>query len=279
MVESLLDAFREEAELVTPVPPFDRIEAAGRARRRRRHAVAGLVAACVLGLAGLVAVTDDGSGSPRPADDPGPSSLATPWPGPTMTTLPRGTYRLPVSVGPGSPAVEFTLPAGWNAWLGPNRFEGLGARPTHDSAANERILSREPRWYAGLLLLEVDWITQRGCTAADMTDSDITAFARALTHVPGLEVVDGPTATLQSGRATVHLRLRDLGTRPACSGGSLFQAPQGAIGFGDAGTVFDARVIDVDGRPFLAWAEWTRHTPRSEVAALLGIARSITLDE
>ena len=43
MSERLLEAFREEAEVVTRVPDFDLIQARGRTRRRRRYAVTGAV--------------------------------------------------------------------------------------------------------------------------------------------------------------------------------------------------------------------------------------------
>ncbi len=68
MSERLLEAFREEAERGTPLPAFELIEAAGRARRRRRHAVVSGVAACVLGVSGLLAATYDDSPGPQPAD-------------------------------------------------------------------------------------------------------------------------------------------------------------------------------------------------------------------
>ena len=50
MSERLLEAFREEAERATPLPAFELIEATGRARRRRRHAVVSGVAHSVCKL-------------------------------------------------------------------------------------------------------------------------------------------------------------------------------------------------------------------------------------
>ncbi len=90
----LLEAFREEAERPTRLPAFELIEAAGRARRRRRHAIGGAVAACLLAATGFVATTTGDTPDPQPAEDPDPGSSATPWPGPTMTTLEEGTYDL-----------------------------------------------------------------------------------------------------------------------------------------------------------------------------------------
>ncbi len=278
MSERLLEALREEAELTTRVPTFDLIAAAGRARRRRRHAVVGAVAACVLGAGGFFAHADAGSTELQPTQDQD-ASYAIPWPGPTMTTLREGTYEIPFSVRVGSPEAQLTLPPGWNAWLGPNRFEGLGRRVTHDGRVNERILARDPDWYVGLLLLEVTWVAQPGCHAADVTDSDTSGLVRALTDIPGMEVVDPPTSSSHSGRDAVHLRLRQDGNGPACSQDFLFQAPPGPVGFVGNGAVYDAWVIDVDGRPLLAWAAWTRGAPPAEVEALLGIVDTVELHD
>ena len=91
----LLEAFREDAERLTRLPAFELIEAAGRARRRRRHAIGGVVAACLLAATGIVATTTGDTPDPRPAEDPAPRALATPWPGPTMTTRGGGDLRVP----------------------------------------------------------------------------------------------------------------------------------------------------------------------------------------
>lgn len=276
MSERLLEAFREEAELATPVPDFGSIARAGRTRRRRRYGTAALVAACVVGLAGVVS-TDGGKGDATPADDRDPSSSATPWPGPVMTTLPKGTYEFPASVGPYSPAVRITLPRGWNAWEGPNRFEGLGREVTHDADVNERVLRAGPTWYADLVLLDVQWIAERSCTMSDVRDDDVTTMAAALAQTPGLDVVSVPTATVRAGRDAVHLRLRARQHVPECLQQFLFQATQGPVGLGDPGDTHDAWVIDADGDPLLVWASWSSRTPQAEVRALLDIVDSVEL--
>ncbi|MET0916598.1 MAG: hypothetical protein ABWY81_10415, partial [Jiangellaceae bacterium] len=92
MSERLLDAFREEAERAIVLPEFERIEAAGRARRNRRHAVVGAAAACALGVTSLLAATGRDHDGPQPAEDT--HSAATVWPGPEMVTLKEGTYEL-----------------------------------------------------------------------------------------------------------------------------------------------------------------------------------------
>ncbi|KRF34715.1 hypothetical protein [Nocardioides sp. Soil805] len=276
MSEPLLEAFREDAELTTPVPAFDLIERAGRARRRRRYAVTGAVAACVLAVSGLLAAQGAAPSSPQPAEHT--ESGVTPWPGPTMTTLPAGTYEFASSVGPYSPTVRLTLPRGWNAWEGPNRFEGLGRQVTHDAKDNERVLTRAD-WYADVRLLQVQWIAQRGCTMADVREGGTSRFVQALTHTPGLHVVQGPTSGTHAGHAAVHVRFRVPDGVPSCLREFLFQATPGPIGLGDPGEMHDAWVIDVDGESFLVWASWTRRTPPAEVDALLGIVDSIELHD
>lgn len=278
MSKDLLEAFREQAELTTPVPGFDLIEAGGRARRRRRYAVMGGAAAFVLAVSGLLAVTSDTDRDVQPAEHPDTSGV-TLWPGPTMTTLRAGTYEFAASVGPYSPAVRLTLPPGWNAWHGPNRFEGLGSDVTYDEKVNEHVLSQDPDWYVDLLQLDVRWIAQRGCTMAHVQDRGLPGFVRALTHAPGLEVVQGPTPGTFSGRAAVHVRFKVPSGVPTCLGQLLLQAEDGPIGLGDPGTVHDAWVIDVDGESFLVWASWSPHTPPGEVDALLGIVDSIELHD
>jgi hypothetical protein len=280
MSERLLEAFREEAEMATPVPDFGRIEAAGRARRRRRHAVAGAVAASVLAVTGLLAGIDRDRGDAQPAEDADETSLATPYPGLTMTTLEEGTYDLRPSRDPLMPAVRFTLPPGWNAWVGPNRFEGLSDSAADQGRSNGEVLDQDPDWYLGLLLLDVKWLAQPGCTMADLTGDSTAALAQALTDVPRLEVTSGPETTVRFGHPAVHLRLREGGKTGECLN-EVFM--NGAVSAGltylGRGTTYDAWVIDVDGRPLLLWAVWTRGTPRDEVNDLLGIVDSVELHD
>ena len=74
----LLEAFREDAERLTRPPAFELIEAVGRARRRRRHAIGGVVAACLLAATGVVASQDRRVPGPATGRGPGePRSSAT----------------------------------------------------------------------------------------------------------------------------------------------------------------------------------------------------------
>jgi hypothetical protein len=280
MSERLMEAFREDAEQLTRRPPFELIEAAGRRRRRRRHAVGGAVVACLLAVSGFLVVHDrDSRTEVGPADDrTTPSGEVTPYPAFAMTTLREGTYELRTSFDPRDPAVRFSLPAGWNAWMGPNRFEGMGRQVTFDAATNEGVLTDDPDWYVGLLVIDVTSMAQRECTSTSMEGASAPAFARALTRIPGLDVLAEPESTVRFGHRAVHLRLQEVTRAVDC--GWFFRTARGAqTGDGELGTTYDAWVIDTADRPILVWGEWTPRVPRTEVDALLGIVDSIEVHD
>ena len=273
----MLEAFREDAERLTSLPAFELIEAAGRARRRRRHAIGGIAAAGLLVATGILATTTGDTPAPRPAEDPAPRALATPWPGPTMTTVEEGTYEFRVAVAPDNPPVRVTLPEGWNAWRGPNRFEGLGRIVTDDADVNEGVLAGDPRWYAGLLVLDVRWVAQRGCTFADTSDSDAATVARALARMPGFGVDRGPIRTTRDGHPALHLQMRGLGTAPGCTGEDVVLSSQGPVGGGGVDDLYDVWVIDTGVNPVVVWAAWTRGTPERDVEDLLDMVESVEI--
>jgi hypothetical protein len=280
MSERLLEAFREDVEHATRVPPYELVEAAGRARRRRRHAVVGAVTACVLAVTGILVGTERGRGDPQPAERPDGTSEVTPYPGARMTTLEEGTYDLRPSGDPALPTVRLALPPGWNSWVGPNRFEGMGDRVTDDRSVNEGLLESDPDWLLGMLALDVNWLAQRGCTMTDLAGDNATSLVRALTTVPRLDVISGPERTIRFGHPVVHLRLREHARPDSCTQDVMIQAGYNmSVTFLGRGTTYDAWVVDADGRPLLLWAAWTRGTPRSEVDDLLGILDSIKLHD
>lgn len=279
MSERLLEAFREEAEHTTPLPDFDRIAAAGRHRRRRRHAVVATATACVLGASGLLATAYDGSAGPQPAGDPDGTSLVTPFPGMDMTTLDEGTYALRPFGGLSTPELRFELPEGWNAWLGPNRFEGLDEAPANARGANQEALESDPEWLLGMVAFEPHWIAQSGCAMADLTGADPATIAHALVDSPRLEVVVPPEPAARSGRPAVHLRLRELAADAGCRQDALMTTGASVAQYLGRGTTYDAWVVDVDGRPLLLWSAWTSRSPAAEVDALLGIVDSVEIVE
>lgn len=277
MSERLLEAFREEAEHSTPLPDFDLISAAGRDRRRRRHAVVAAVTACVLGASGLLAATYGDRADPQPAEDSDGASSARPFPVGAMTTLEVGTYELE-PLDPTLPTVRFTLPAGWNSWAGPNRFEGLSDGTSEQVGSNEDVLDSGPGWVVGMLGLDVQWLAQPGCTMGEVIRADTTTLVEALTNVPRLEVVSGPERGIRFGHRVVHLRLREQGRAGQCPNEAyLNAAPTAQVTYLGRGTTYDAWVIDLDGRPLLIWSAWTRDAPDDEVDDLLRIVDSVEL--
>ena len=277
MSELLLVAFRDEAERCTPLPAFEPIEVAGRRRRRRRQAAVGVVAACTLAVAGFLAAPQEDGGGPRPAEDSERSSFVTPYPGHAMTTLEEGTYEVEPYPGSSLPVVRFSVPPGWNAGYGPERFEGLGDRVTYDAEVNEALLAQDPAWHMEVLVLDVRWLSQRGCNDSDVTDA--ASLVRALTNVPGLEVTSGPESTVRFGHPAVHLRLRELADQStSCRRETILRDAIGnSLTHAERGTTYDTWVIDLDDRPVLVIASWTRRTPRAEVDAALGIVDSVEL--
>ena len=275
MSERLLEAFREDAERSTPLPDFDIIEAAGRRRRVRRHALVGAVAACVLGASGLLATAYDDSPGPQPAGDPDGRSRVTPYPTMSMTTLEEGTYELHPFEDPPQPSVRFTLPAGWNSWVGPNRFEGLSERVTDETGANQDALEGDPEWGLGMVALDLRWIAQPSCTMVDVTGEDAATVVDALSTAPRLDVISEPESTTRSGYPAVHLRLREQSPRGACVPDAALTSTDGAMRYLGPGTTYDAWVIDVGGRTLLLWSAWTARTPREEVRDLLDIVDSV----
>lgn len=230
----------------------------------------------MLGVSGLVAATYDGSTGPEPAEDSDKSSFGTPYPMMTNTTLEAGTYVLRASRDTLLPSVRFTLPAGWNAWHGPNRFAGLD--DPEAGRTNQELLEQDPEWLLGVLALEARWIAQPGCTMTDVTGGDITTLVEALVNVPRLTVISGPDSTVRFGHPAVHLQLRERGRGDACPQDSFIHTAEGAFGYLGRGTTVEAWVVDVDGRPLLLWSAWTARTQRSEVQDLLGVIDSIELE-
>lgn len=279
MSERLLEAFREEAEHHVRAPDYAAIERAGRQRRHRGHAVVGAVTACVLGVSGIVAGTFGGSADPQPAEGPDQTSLTRPYPVMTNTTLDAGTYVLRPSEDTSLPSVRFTLPEGWNSWLGPNRFAGLDDLAAGEGTTNGELLDKDPEWALGMVALDVTWVAQPGCTMTDVTGDDTSTLVEALTTVPRLTVTSGPESTVRFGYPAVHLRLREDGPRGTCTQDTVLTTAEAAIRYLRRGTTVDAWVIDVEGRPLLLWAVWTAGTPSAEVQGLHAVVDSVEIVE
>lgn len=269
MSERLLHAFREKAERATTVPAFEPIEAAGQARGHRRHAFIGTVAACALVVCGLLAFTGVDHAEPQPADDP--HTAGTPYPGPEMVTLEKGTYDLTPYADIALPAARVKVPEGWNASYGPEKFEGIGAV----GANNTKALDRSG-WYAGLLVTELDWLAAPNCDLLNLMGAGVTELLPHLTTLPRVDVTYGPDPTTRFGHPAFHLRLKEVRRGPDCAY-ETFHGASGPIGNLGLGGTYDIWLIDLDSEPLLVLAGWTRDTPRSAIQDLRTMADSIEL--
>lgn len=272
MSERLFEAFREEAERLTELPAFELIERQGHARRRRRQALVATFAACVLAVvvtvAGIVALA---GGTPRTQQPTSPDTpTVSPFPVFAMTTLAEGAYQLAPSVNPSRPLVRLTVPPGWNAWQGPNRFEGIGPAGSDNDVALDMT-----SWYAGVLVLEVEQMAAPACSKVSVRRADADGFVEALAGIPHLKVIDGPDRTTRFGHPATHLRLQQRVAPIDCAEFTFSTLINPAIGLDDVGAKHDAWVVEVEDRPFLVWATWTPGTPREEVDDLLAIVDTI----
>ncbi len=153
-----LKAFAARAEERMPLPDFTALDRRGRELRRRRQAAVVGVLACVLAIAGVLVVRNDSPKAVEPVRPPDDTPVqALEYPGPVMKTLEAGTYELTPSPDPDYPRASITLPEGWNAWEGPNRFD------VKDSAAGNEEALDEITWYAGILVVKVDGVASEPC--------------------------------------------------------------------------------------------------------------------
>ena len=177
--------------------------------RRRVALGAGLAAAVLAVTGGLVAATqrdDDGDSTPiEPPDDRAPAEVVE-YPGPVMETLDAGTYLLQPSWEDTAPRARLDLPAGWNAWQGPNRFDGDLDTTT---------------WYAGLLVVEVDAVASKPCVAPqsdDVVGDSRAELVAALQRIPGARVSVDEVPDEMFGYPATHLQMTFPVPRPQVPG-------------------------------------------------------------
>ena len=220
---------------------------------RRRIALGAGLAAAVLAVAGgLVAATqrdDDGDSTPiEPPDDRAPAEVVE-YPGPVMEPLDAGIYLLQPSWEDTAPRARLDLPAGWNAWQGPNRFDGDLDTTT---------------WYAGMLVVEVDAVASRPCVAP--RSDDVVGDSRAEARQTRSRESPAPGQRRRGAGRDVRL------PRHAPSDDVPRPAPQvpevnvlttnkhGTVAGGDD-SLRDVWVIDVDGNALLVAAGFDKRTP------------------
>src|SRR3954463_9220722 len=151
MSEQQLKDFGARAETLVDVPDFAAIDARGRNLRTRRRVGVAATLVAVLAVAGVVATQSHRTNADNgPVTPPDKSTAVLPYPGATMKTLAERTYELHPSLVQSSLIAELTVPEGWNAWVGPNRFDGHAPGRSNGDALGYNT------WYAGALVLEVN---------------------------------------------------------------------------------------------------------------------------
>ena len=264
-----LREFRTHAEELVDLPDLAELESRGRRLHRRRIALgAGLAAAVLAVTGGLVAATqrDDGDSTPiEPPDDRAPAEVVE-YPGPVMETLDAGTYLLQPSWEDTAPRARIDLPAGWNAWQGPNRFDGDLDTTT---------------WYAGLLVVEVDAVASKPCVSPQSDDAvgdSRAGLVAALQRIPGARVNVDEVPDEMFGYPATHLRMAfPVSPRKCQEDVNVLTTNKHGIVAGGDDSLRDVWVIDVDGNALLVAAGYSKKTPPEIQQELADMVESIEI--
>jgi hypothetical protein len=238
---------------------------------RSKVLVSSFVAAALV-VAGVVAFsvwhprTDEATAGPE----------ALTYPMETMEDIPAGTYSLRPSVGSDVPVARVTIPAGWNSWIGPNKFDGHTPGGTNGDALQHMT------WYAGLLVLEPYSVPQLPCTDMEPAELpaeglDIAALAQAIDIAPDVEAVGAIEPATKFGHPAMHLTTRiALAATPCNHDWVLDTVNNGRIQtLMDGGTV-ETWVVDVDGHPLVVLASRWGQVPADVEAEFDSMIDSIS---
>ena len=259
MSDLKLQGFAVRAEERMPLPDFAELDRRGHALRRRRvAAVAGVVATCVIAAVGVVVLRDDSPETVQPVQPPDDTPVqAMDYPGPVMKDLDPGKYALIPSSDPDFPRARITLPSGWNAWEGPNRFSGQEA-----SGSNEEGLGHSD-WYVGILVVKAIAVTTRPCqdVSPNMTvvGSSTESLLRAIRRIRGYQITESTEPLATFGHPATHFRLLPTGAGGRCDDNLFTTSANGVVGGTDE--TEDVWVVDVDGYPVLIDSQQTAKTP------------------
>jgi hypothetical protein len=181
-----LEAFREEAEVLTPLPTFEDIERRGRARRGRHRTLIGAAAASVLALTGLWATSLGQTTETPPADAPSPARAEA------------------IFFIESPPEVTFERPSGWTGegWGTDNRAIRPGDVARIATVVVKRV-AKDPCQIS------------RGIPDYRPTTSDPQRLATQLASMARVRVVQQPRPDDRFGFPGLHLQLQ--GTGPACT--------------------------------------------------------------
>jgi hypothetical protein len=283
MSEQQLKDFAARAETLVDLPDFDELDQLGRGRRLRRRVGLAAMLAAVLAVIGATAAQTHRTDADRgPATPPPPFAGAQPYPGATMSELEQGTYVVEpdwVALRPGVeppvlPVAELAVPEGWNAWVGPNRFDGHAPGRTNEEALNHLT------WYVGALVLKVEAVNTHGCGQPDLgnlsTAEDLVA---ALGRTFGFEVLRAPEPVHRFGFPATRMRVRVTGAIEDCGDTTAVfdSASDGLIPYAGPGWIADLWVVDVDGSPIYVQKIWSPNAPRTARRELDSVIDSIRI--
>jgi hypothetical protein len=270
MSELELLEFRTRAEELVDLPDLAELESRGRRLRQRRMALGAGVAAAVLAVTGGLVMTqrdDDGDSTPvEPPDDRAPAEVVD-YPGPLMEILDAGTYVLQPSGEDDAPRAQLTVPEGWNAWEGPNRFD--------DDLETTG-------WYAGLLVVDPFAVSSRLCTEPqgdDHVDGSAAALVEAIERIPGLQVTALPETDELFGHKATHLEVRATRALRTCDDPNANLISTERQGIVSPDTPADLWVVDVEEQAYLVIASSSPTTPPEIQQELYAIVDSIEFVE
>ena len=224
MSELELREFASRAEDLVVLPDFADLDRQGRGLRRRRQAVVAALAACVLAIVGLVVVSHDSPRNVAPIRPPDDSGGVRAYPGNMMRDLESGTYELDISDAAGVPNVRFTLPDGWNAWEGPNRFNGHARGRSNDEALGHLT------WYAGVVYLDLAGLATEPCGQTQLVPSTVGAVTQAVAGLPGHRVTRDPHPVRAFGHSATHFRIQPTAALDDCTDDALYLSGRQGVG-------------------------------------------------
>jgi hypothetical protein len=267
--QRLRDLDRAAQDLVD-LPDLASLERRGRALRFRRQA--GGVAAAVVLATTAVFLFQDRTAEPQPAPPEQPEQFSA-YPGPLMTTLEAGTYVLTPSFDADDPTATVTVPEGWNAWAGPNRFNGHRAGDSDNSEALKRST-----WGVGVLVIKVDAVATEPCQSVlpdPGTALDYQQTVTAVSQLPGYQV-SGLEETLFDGLPATRLHLEPTAAQQACDRRARVFGTEANGALGVRGGL-DVWVVDVRGSTLTVVAYSRGDVPERYQDELAQVTDSITV--
>lgn len=265
------------AERAVPLPELAVLEARGRALRERRRGV-GIGLALVLALVGTWALQHATRVTVEPVRPPELPLRGEPYPGNHMQDLPAGTYQVFPSSVRGEPSARMTVPAGWNTWEGPNRFDGHAP-----GRSNTQALAHST-WYVGALVVKLVAVSARLCATAFASGDFIGTHdetVAALRHLPGYRTTRRPESVEAFGYPATHLSFVATDALRDCGTDTTIYATSRNGTFGGVERT-EAWVVDVQGVPLTVFASSSGDVPiavQDELDAVIDSIEFVTSDD